>query len=172
MTFHFAVPSWGGFFFYSDRMELHYSGQEQIQAPPALIWAFLDDPQRLALAFPELQDVRVLSHRQIEGVVSVGGGFLKARLRLRIEVEPSPDTGEVTIRVTGTGMGSTLELRASGRVTQTDRQTTFAWQAEAKVGGPLAKMGGGVADAQARALLTRTFANLRNQIEAQVRTLA
>lgn len=151
-------------------MQLHYSGTEQVKAPPALAWAFLDNPQRVARAFPELQELRVVG-QQIEGVASIGSGFLKAKLKLVVTVDPDPSTGQLTILVRGNGMGSTLMVAVHGHLSEAQGGVVLDWKAEANAAGPLAKMSRSMVEAQAQALISRTFSHIRTELEADARLL-
>lgn len=154
-------------------MQLSYSGQEQVQAPPALVWAFVDDPQRVAACLPRVDDLRVVGPHQLEAHIAVGAGLLRGKIKLDITVQPDQQGGKVTVTVRGGGLGSQLNLNAVADVVDNQNGTTnLNWQGQAEASGPLAKMGGQMIDAQAQQLIARTFQRMSESIGAEAKKLA
>ena len=154
-------------------MKLSYSGQEQVQAPPAAVWAFVQDPERVARCLPDVQQVVVHDPTHLEATVQVGVGMVRGKFKFKIEVQPDTAANRVNVKVQGGGLGSVVDLTASANIVDNgDGTTTLDWTGDATIRGPVATVGGRVLDAQAQKLIRQTFQNLRAQVEARADTLA
>ena len=154
-------------------MKLSYSGQEQVQAPPAAVWAFVQDPERVARCLPDVQQVVVHDPTHLEATVQVGVGMVRGKFKFKIEVQPDTAANRVNVKVQGGGLGSVVDLTASANIVDNgDGTTTLDWTGDATMRGPVATVGGRVLDAQAQKLIRQTFQNLRAQVEARADTLA
>ena len=74
-----------------------------VAAGPDAVWAFLQDPARVAACLPGLEDVKVTGPGELEGHVPFGSGFLRGRLRVQLQVNTDPAAGRVTVRAQGGG---------------------------------------------------------------------
>lgn len=147
-------------------MQLKLNGQEQVKAPPAVVWAFMHDPEQVATCIPEAQDIRVRDDQHVEATITVGQGLFKGKLGLVIEVVPEVDQQQVKVNIKGSGLGSNLTLDATTNVQDNnDSTTTLDWNGDANITGPLAKLGGNAAEGEAEKLMTRIFSNISNKIE-------
>lgn len=150
---------------YPVTMQMQFSGQEQVQAPPAVVWAFMQDPQRVAACLPGVQDVQVVGPGELEVTVPLQAGLLRGHLKARVQIVPDEAAGQVQVRIQGGGLGSTLAVSARANVVDTgDGQTRLDWQGAAELGGPLAKLGGKAMEPRVQGLISRTFRNMSAQI--------
>lgn len=146
-------------------MNLEYAGQETVAAGPDAVWAFLQDPARVAACLPGLEDVKVTGPGELEGHVPFGSGFLRGRLRVHLQVNTDPAAGRVTVRAQGGGLGNTLNLTAGADVKpHGDARTLLDWSGQAELRGPAFALGGRAVEAQAERLVARTFRTLGDQI--------
>ncbi|GGK37472.1 hypothetical protein GCM10008955_34220 [Deinococcus malanensis] len=154
-------------------MNLSYSGQEQVSAPPAAVWAFVQDPEQVARCLPEVREVRVIDQRTADASVQVGLGLLRGQFRFRLELDPDQAQGLVRVRVQGGGLGSTVELNAQAVVVdQGNGATLLDWQGSAVLGGTVTRVGGRQLDSLAQRLIVRTFRTMAARISASSGTLA
>lgn len=154
-------------------MELSYSGQEQVKAPPAVVWAFISDPKRVARCLPKVQDVQIGDQGQIIAKVPIKMGFFKGEFGLDIVVEPHPEQNRALVRVSGAGLGSQLSLDAHADVVDLgDGTTRLDWQGRADLSGPIAKMNRSMLDPMVEKLLARTFQNMSAQMASSSEQLA
>ena len=147
-------------------MKLSYSGKEEVQATPEQVWAFVQDPDKVARCLPEVQEVTVHDPTHMDALVMVGVGMVRGRFKFRIELDPQPQAGRVTVKVSGGGLGSAVDLTAGADVRPQGAGTVLDWQGEATMRGPLASVGGRLLDSQARKLIEQTFANMSANIQA------
>lgn len=154
-------------------MKLNYSGQEQVKAAPAVVWAFVQDPERVARCLPDVQEVVVQDANHMEATVQVGVGMVRGKFKFKIEVRPDQDAGRVNVIVRGGGLGSVVDLTAGANVLDNgDGTTTLDWTGEASMRGPVASVGGRMLDVQAKKLIEKTFENMGNAMSAAGGTLA
>ncbi|SMB89496.1 SRPBCC family protein [Deinococcus hopiensis] len=149
-------------------MNFNQTGQEQIQAPPGVVWAFVCDAARVARCLPHVQDVDARGEGAAEASVQVGVGMLRGKFKLRVEVFPDASAQHVRVRVRGGGLGSNVELNAGATVVDNGGGTTrLDWNGEASLSGPVAKVGGRSLDGRLQGLIRQTFRNMGNQLRTQ-----
>ncbi|WP_339094003.1 CoxG family protein [Deinococcus sp. VB343] len=150
-------------------MQMQFSGQEQVQAPPAVVWAFVNDPQRVAACLPGVQDVQVVGPGELEVTVPLQAGLLRGSMKARVQIVPDEQGGVVRVGIQGGGLGSQMNVDAGATVVDTgDGQTRLDWQGTAALSGPLAKLGKAM-EPRVQGLIARTFRNMSASIAAESR---
>lgn len=148
-------------------MKLSYSGQEKVQAPPAAVWAFVQDPERVAACLPDVQDIKVTGPSQMEALVNVGVGMVRGKFKFNIDVQPDEANNRVNVTVKGGGLGSVVDMTAGANIVDNgDGTTTLDWQGDASMRGPVATVGGRLLDVQAQKLISQTFQNMSANVAA------
>jgi uncharacterized protein len=148
-------------------VNLQYSGEEKITAPPAAVWAFVQDPEKVGRSLPDVVDVTVLDPNHVDAVVRVAVGPVRGKFKLKVELMPSTTAQRIDMKVSGGGFGSALDMTAGADVVDAgDGTTILKWTGEAVARGPVAAVGGRVLDAQAKKLIEQAFANVRQQLSA------
>lgn len=146
-------------------MKLSYSGQEKVQAAPAVVWAFVQDPQRVAACLPDVQDIQVTGPNQMVATVNVGVGMVRGKFKFNIDVQPDQAANRVNVNVKGGGLGSVIDMVAGANVVDNgDGTTTLDWNGDASMRGPVATVGGRMLDVQAQKLISQTFQNMSANI--------
>ena len=146
-------------------MQLEYSGQEEIPADSGTVWAFINDPDKVGHCLPEVVDVTVRDPRHFDAVVKVGVGPVRGRFTLKFELQPDEAARRMNMKVSGGGFGSAIDLTAGADVLAgAEGRTMLNWSGSAVMRGPVAAVGGRVLDAEARKLIARTFANVRQRL--------
>lgn len=154
-------------------MKLNYSGQEKVQAPPAAVWAFVQDPERVARCLPDVQDVQVTGPNQMVATVNVGVGMVRGKFKFDIEVHPDADANRVNVVVKGGGLGSVVDMTAGANIVDNgDGTTTLDWNGDADMRGPIATVGGRMLDPQAQKLIQKTFQNMSAMVSEASNKLA
>jgi carbon monoxide dehydrogenase subunit G len=148
-------------------VNLQYSGQEQIGADPASVWAFVNDPEKIGRCLPDVIEVSVQDPTHFGAVVRVGVGPVRGKFTFKFELQPDEAARRINMKISGGGFGSAVDLTAGADVLPADGGgTTLNWAGSAVMRGPVAAVGGRVLDAQAKKLITQTFANVREQLTA------
>lgn len=146
-------------------MNLQYSGEENIAASPATVWAFVQDPEKVGRCLPDVVDVAVQDPKHVDAVVQVAVGPVRGKFKLKLELMPDPSGRRIDMKVSGGGFGSAVDLTASADVIDAGNGTTLLkWSGQAVARGPVAVVGGRVLDAQAKKLIEQAFANVRQQL--------
>lgn len=147
-------------------MNLEYSGQEQIPADPATVWAFVNDPEKVGRCLPDVVEVSVLDPTHFDAVVRVGVGPVRGKFKFKFELQPDEVARRINLKISGGGFGSAIDLTAGADILPAGSGATLNWGGSAIMRGPVAAVGGRVLDAQARKLITQTFANVRERLTA------
>ena len=147
-------------------MNLQYEGQEQIAADPAVVWAFVTDPAKVGHCLPEVVSVTVKDATHFDAVVGVGVGPVRGRFTLKFELQPDEAGRRMNMKISGGGFGSAVDLTAGADILPAAGGTTLNWSGSAVMRGPVAAVGGRVLDAQAKKLIARTFATVREKLSA------
>lgn len=154
-------------------MKLSYSGQEQVRASPAVVWAFVQDPERVARCLPDVQEVIVHDARHMDVTVRVGVGLIRGTFRLSAEVQSGEPDNRVDVRVRGGGLGNALDLTASATVMDNgDGTSTLNWTGATHLRGPVARASARLLETHVQHLIRRTLQNLRREVETSAGLLA
>jgi uncharacterized protein len=146
-------------------MQLEYNGQEQVPLGKDAVWAFINDPQKVASCLPDVQTVTVHDDKNFDAIVSVGLGPVRGKFKFKITLEPQADGNRMNVRINGGGFGSVVDLVAGANLKDNgDTTTTLDWNGSATMRGPVATVGGRVLDAQAQKLIAGTFANVKTRM--------
>jgi uncharacterized protein len=145
-------------------VKLEYTGQEQIPTSVETVWAFVNDPERIAHCLPELIEAKVIDPTHFDATVRVGVGPVRGKFMFKFELQPDAAAKRIGIKGSGGGFGSVLDLLASADVVPGEGMTLLNWKGEAQMRGPVAAVGGRVLDGQARKLIEQTFANVREAL--------
>ena len=142
-------------------MKLQYTGQEQIAAPLAAVWAFILDPEKIASCLPDVQSFTVRDPQHVDVVVRVGLGPVRGNFKFKIALQPDQAANRMNVVIGGGGLGSAVDLTAGATLSEAGGGTTLDWEGSAVMHGPVAAVGGRVLDAQAQKLIAQTFANVK-----------
>lgn len=142
-------------------MKLAYTGQETIPLPLSQVWAFINDPHKIASCLPDVQSVEVHDPTHMDVTVRVGVGPVRGNFKFKIRLEPDEANRRMGVKISGGGLGSAVDLQASANLQEQGGNTLLDWKGEAVMRGPVAAVGGRVLDAQAQKLISQTFANVK-----------
>jgi uncharacterized protein len=146
-------------------MNLEYRGQERIPASKDVVWAFITHPVKVASCMPDLDSSKMIDARRFDAIVQVAVGPVRGKLTFHVTLDPQPERDRVAMTISGGGFGSVVDLRADSDVRDNgDGTTTLDWHATATLRGPLATIGSRVIDAQAKRVISTTFANIKNKL--------
>jgi len=135
--------------------------QFEIDAPIKLVWAYFQDPPRVAPCLPGAELTRVIDERTYEGKVRVQLGPVVAEYKGKVIIEHlDPATYVAEMVAHGDQQGATGRAQARFRFNLRplgQARTEIILHAEISIAGRLAQLGGGMIQAVARQLL-RKFA--------------
>ncbi len=146
-------------------MNLEYKGQEVIPVPKDKVWAFINDPNKIAACVPDVVSSNIRDEHNFDATVGVAVGPVRGKFTFKISLDPQPDGNHMNMKIGGGGFGSVVDLLATSEVKDNgDGTTTLDWSATASMRGPVATVGGRVIDAQAQRVISQTFANVKSQL--------
>jgi hypothetical protein len=146
-------------------MNLNWNGEEQIAAGKDVVWAFINDPSKIASCLPDVQATTILDAHSFDATVGVAVGPVRGKFNFKIVLEPDPGGSHMDLKINGGGLGSVVDLVAGADLTATaPNATTLRWQGTASVRGPVATVGGRVLEAQSHRVISATFENVKNRL--------
>jgi carbon monoxide dehydrogenase subunit G len=150
-------------------MNLTWDGEENIPAAKATVWAFINDPAKIAGCLPDVESTTITGANTFDAVVRVALGPVRGKFNFKIALEPRADGNHMDMKVSGGGLGSVVDMVAGADLTPTgDSSTTLKWHGDASIRGPAATVGGRVLDTQAHRVIGTTFENVKKHLTASV----
>jgi hypothetical protein len=149
-----------------DGVNLEYSGREVIPADRSTVWAFINDPAKIAGCMPDVIESSVVDAHTFDAVVQVAVGPVRGKFKFHVVLVPQPGDEHMDLKITSGGFGSVVDLNAGADLSSQDGATMLDWKGAATMRGPVASVGGRVIDAQAKRVITATFANVKTQLSA------
>jgi carbon monoxide dehydrogenase subunit G len=140
--------------------------QREINAPPAVVWAALFDPEVLKASVPGCESLTGSAEEGFEAVVVQKVGPVKARFSGKVSI--SDVTQGAACTLSGEGQGGVAGFArgaAHVRLSPTAGGTLLEYDVEAKVGGKLAQLGSRIIDGFARKMAEDFFARFQSAVE-------
>lgn len=135
---------------------MRIEGSFTVPAPRSEVYQFLTDPQRLVAGLPDIERSQMEGAGAFSVVARVGVGPMRGSLELRLRLTESEAERRAVYHGQGKGMGSTVELETGFALSDTPAQgTEVGWYGEAKIGGRLASVGGGLLEPLAKKNIAR-----------------
>jgi carbon monoxide dehydrogenase subunit G len=145
-------------------VNLEYSGREIVPASKERVWAFINDPASVGSCLPDVVEMKVQDDRHVDATVGVAVGPVRGKFRFKIELVPDSTGSQMGMKINGGGFGSVVDLTATAALSGQGGETMLDWKGNATMRGPVATVGGRVLDAQAKRVITQTFANVRSKL--------
>ena len=146
-------------------MDLQYSGQESIPTGKDKVWAFINDPAKVSTCLPDVIETKINDARNFDATVKVAVGPVNGKFTFKVTLMPAASGDHMDLKINGGGFGSVVDLLAGADIKDGGGSTTtLDWTAKASMRGPVATVGGRVLDAQAKRIISATFANVRTKV--------
>jgi uncharacterized protein len=146
-------------------VNLTWNGQEEIAAGKDVVWAFINDPSKIADCLPDVQSTTIRDAHSFDSIVGVALGPVRGKFTFKIVLVPAADGNHMDLKISGGGLGSVVDLLAGADLTSNgEKATTLRWNGTASVRGPVATVGGRVLDTQAHRVISTTFENVKNRL--------
>ena len=145
------------------------SGNRQLNAPQAEVWAKLNDVDVLARCIPGCEKLERVSDNELKALVGLKIGPMSTKF-----------TGDVTLsdmqpptsyRISGTGKGGPAGMASGGanvKLEAKDGGTLLTYDVDANVSGKIAQLGQRLIDATAAQLAEKFFTNFAAEVEPVV----
>lgn len=145
---------------------MQMSGERQINADRATVWAALLSPDVLRECVPGAQEVTGTPEDGFEATVVQKVGPVKATFKGTVTLSNMVELE--SLRLDGEGKGGAAGFAKGGadvRLEETEGGTRLSYEVEAKVGGKLAQLGSRIVDGFAKKMADQFFARLEEVIE-------
>ena len=137
-----------------------------VPAPPAAVWAALNDPAILKECLPGCESLERAGDNAFQAVMATRVGPVSARFTGRVTMSDIDPPNGYTLHFEGQG-GAAGFARGEARITlapEGDLQTSLHYAAKAQVGGKLAQIGSRLVDATAARMSAQFFQRLEQAI--------
>lgn len=117
-------------------------GRYEFRADRQSVWKALQDPELLAATLPGAKSLEVVGPDRYEITADVGVGSVKGTYVGNFSVEDKKDFESCVLRGSARGGAGSIEVEALSRLSDSDAGgTVLAYDADAKVTGPIAGVG-------------------------------
>jgi carbon monoxide dehydrogenase subunit G len=144
------------------------TGEHRINAPRAVVWAGLNDPETLKQSIDGIEEITKASDTQFDAVAVVKVGPVKAKFKGKITLsEIDPPNGYT---ITGEGQGGAAGFAKGGakvKLEDDNGGTLLKYTVNAQIGGKLAQIGSRLVDGAARKMADEFFTAFAATVEAQ-----
>lgn len=145
---------------------MEMTGERLIEADRAAVWAALNDPEVLKAAIPGCQSMEKTSDTGFAATVKQKVGPVSATFKGAVELSDIVEGESYTIA--GEGKGGAAGFAKGGakvRLEDAEGGTRLVYEAEAKVGGKLAQLGGRLIDGFAKKMADQFFDDFKAALE-------
>jgi uncharacterized protein len=147
---------------------MEMSGEYQIAAPRAKVWAALNDPAVLKESIPGCQELTKVSDTEMTAVVQAKVGMVRATFQGAVTLSNLNPPESYTI--TGEGKGGVAGFAKGGAdvslVEEGPNATLLKYTAKGQVGGKLAQIGARLIDATAKQMADQFFSKFAEKVGA------
>lgn len=140
--------------------------QREVNAPPALVWAALFNPEVLKACVSGCESLTGSAAEGFEAVVVQKVGPVKARFAGKVAITDVVEGQSCTLSGEGQGgVAGFAKGAAHVHLTPSGDGTLLEYEVEAKVGGKLAQLGSRIIDGFARKMADDFFARFQAALE-------
>ena len=121
---------------------MNVSGERTFDAPRAVVWKVMNDPEAMAKTMPGVEsfDVHDANSWTANVKIPLGLGGLKMKVDMTKVEEREPDFAKLAVK--GHGVGAMMNMETSFTLGDADGGgTSMAWSADVKIAGPVGSMG-------------------------------
>jgi len=150
------------------------TGEHQIKASKALVWAALNDPEVLKQSIAGCEELTKTSDTEFQAQVTAKVGPVKAKFNGKVTLSDLDPPNGYTISGEGQG-GAAGFAKGGAKVRLEDAPggtTTLRYEVHAQIGGKLAQIGSRLIDGAARKMGEDFFAAFSSVVEARGGTAA
>lgn len=145
---------------------MEFTGNVEIAAPRAAVWAFLLDFEQLATCGPGVQSIEQLDSKHARVRAKIGVGFMTLGFTVELELVEVEAPDRAVISATGAAPGAEVEAHGQMRLTgPPEGPTTMEYAATVELFGSLAGVGSRMIEGTAGKLIDETFGCVRARLE-------
>ena len=147
---------------------MNVSGEREFEAPRAVVWQVMNDPESMAKTMPGVESFDVHDERRWTANVKIplGLGGLKMKIDMNKTEERAPEFARLQVK--GQGVGAMLSMETSFELKDAAGGTAMHWAADVKLAGPVGSMGQRVLQPIVNQQVSHVLAALDREVQAAV----
>ena len=143
-------------------------GEYTFDAPRALVWDALQDPEVLASILPGADGLDTVGEDEYEGALKIKVGPVQGKFKGHIQIEDKVDLESYNMKVDGKGAPGFVKATGGIQLTDADsNKTHMVYTGDAKVGGRIASVGQRLMDSSAKAIIGQSLDALNEYLKIQ-----
>ena len=116
-------------------------GVKEFDAPAAVVWDVLMDPERMASLLPGVESFEVEDADHWSAAVKVPLGMGGLKLKFKFEQLEKRPVEYAKLSAKGQGVGAIVNMVTEFHLGPSGERTTMRWEADVRVAGPIGSMG-------------------------------
>jgi carbon monoxide dehydrogenase subunit G len=145
-------------------MKLHLEGSEELNLKREDVFRLLTDPNFIANALPDAQDVKVIDDASIEAKVKIGISFVTIKMQISLKIDDKVPSKHARLLVDGSGSGSAMKIISNFDL-EGEKYTTMKWVADAEMTGLMAGIGSTILKGFAEKKVSEIFQGIKRAME-------
>jgi carbon monoxide dehydrogenase subunit G len=144
------------------------SGSFEVPGNREQVYSFLTDPEKVVASLPDVQSSEV----QADGFTveaRVGVGPMRGTMKVHLDIVEREPNQRAVYQGQGKGLGSTVDLTAAFDLREAASGTAVDWSGDARIGGRLTSVAGGMLEPLAKKNLERFVGSVRQSLESEAR---
>lgn len=133
------------------------SGEVELPAPPAAVWALLTDPVRLSRLLPGCERLEPDGPDRYKAVVKFGLAAITGQYAGSLSLSEQKPPRSMVMKLAGKGLPGFVTGEGRVNLAPNDSGTILCYSGEAQVGGMIATVGQRLLDAAARRIVQQFF---------------
>lgn len=149
-------------------MELHLNGSTMIRARREEVFRLVTDPNFIAGALPDAEDVAVLDEESLEAKLRVKVALVSSTIKVRLTISDRTPPSHARLLAEGSGSGSNMKIISTFELAG-DGSTTMNWAADAEITGLMAGLGSTFLRGFAEKKVAEIFEGITRAVEAKAK---
>ena len=116
-------------------------GLKEFDAPAALVWEVLMDPERMAKLLPGVESFEVQDPDHWSAAVKVPLGMGGLKLKFQFEQVEKRPIEYAKLSSKGQGVGAIVNMVTEFHLEPDGERTNMRWEADVRIAGPIGSMG-------------------------------
>ncbi len=149
-------------------MELHLNGSTKIRARREEVFRLVTDPNFIASALPDAEDVAILDKDSLEAKLRVKVALVSSTIKVRLTISDRTSPSRARLLAEGSGSGSSMKINSTFELSG-DGSTTMSWAADAEITGLMAGLGSTFLRGLAEKKVAEIFEGITRAVEAKAK---
>lgn len=147
-------------------------GEYTFDAPQALVWQALRDPDVLGSVLPGGEGIAEVGENEYEGDLKIKVGPVQGKFKGNIKLLEIVAPESYRMEVDGKGAPGFVKASGNIKLTGQGDRTHMVYEGDAQVGGRIASVGQRLMDTSAKAIIRQTLEALNEYLKVQAATQA